>query len=143
MLSLDTAKKLKQAGLQWTPALHDFFFVPYQDLDERVFVISDMSVIIEAMGEENAITFNGTAEWALDYLVVSEAVWVPTETQLRAMLEKKLVQLGGRQPVVTLMTNHDGYVCEIRYRGETLRFDDFGACEAYGLALVYVLGHEH
>ena len=70
MISIATARQLKKAGLQWTPAEHDFFAIPYNDLDEQVFVISDMSVLVEAMGNEMTITFNGTMEWALDHLVV-------------------------------------------------------------------------
>jgi len=51
MLSLNTANKLKEHGLEWKPAEHDFFFIPFRGLDERVFIISDMSIIVERMGE--------------------------------------------------------------------------------------------
>jgi hypothetical protein len=139
MLSLSTASKLKQAGLQWQPAEHDAFFIPFHDLDERVFVISDMSVIVEAMGDEQAITFNGTAEWALDYLVLTDAIWVPSESQLRELLEQALVQRGEEQPVLALSTTTDGYRCTIRYNNELMQFDDFGASEAYAAALLFVL----
>lgn len=139
MLSLDTATKLKNAGLEWHPTEHDAFFIPMPDLDERVFVISDMSVIVEMMGDDKAITFNGTAEWALDYLVLTEAVWVPSETQLRAMLEEKLVWRGEAQPVLTLSSTSDGYFCEINFKQERCRFDAFGASEAYAAALLHVL----
>ena len=139
MLSLDTALKLKEAGLDWQPAEHDAFFIPMPDLDERVFLISDMSVIVEMMGDDKAITFNGTAEWALDYLVLTEAVWVPNETQLRGLLEEKLVQRGESQPVLTLASTSDGYFCEISFKKERPRFDAFGASEAYAAALLHVM----
>lgn len=139
MISLDTANKLKTAGLPWTPQLHDFFFVPFQDLDERVFVISDMSVIIEKMGADSAITFNGTAEWAMDYLIVADAVWVPTESQIRAILEARLVERGEAQPVMSLQATSDGYICEISYEGSRRRFEAFGASEAYAAALLFLL----
>ena len=139
MLSLDTATKLKQAGLEWQPAEHDAFFIPMPDLDERVFVISDMSVIVEMMGDDQAITFNGTAEWALDYLVLTEAVWVPSETQLRGLLEEKLVQRGEEQPVLMLGSTSDGYFCEISFKKDRQRFDAFGASEAYAAALLHVM----
>lgn len=139
MISISTAQALKQAGLEWTPADHDFFTVPYGDLDEQVFVISDMSVMVEMMGEEQAITFNGTAEWALDSLVVAEAIWIPREEQLLDALERVLVQRGETQPVLTLATTSDGYKCEIRYKDELHSFEAFGAAEAYAAALLHVL----
>src|SRR5687768_9602314 len=95
MISIATARQLKKAGLKWTPAEHDFFAIPYNELDEQVFVISDMSVLVEAMGNEMTITFNGTMEWALDHLVVGEALWIPTEAQVRDQLEQRLVARGG------------------------------------------------
>lgn len=139
MLSLDTAKKLKKNGLQWTPQDGDSFFIPFHDLDEQVYLISDMSVLVEQMGEEQAITFNGTAEWALDHLVLGDAVWVPREDQLRELLEKQLVERGESQPVLTLSTTSDGYHCQIRWEGALQSFEDFGASEAYGKALLYLL----
>lgn len=139
MLSLDTAQRLKAAGLIWSPQLYDFFFVPMPDLDERVFVISDMSVIVEEMGLEQAITFNGAAEWALDYLVVAEVVWMPTESQLRDILEKRLVEANVPQPALTLSTTRDGYACEIQTEAGARRFEAFGAGEAYAEALLHIL----
>ena len=46
MLSLNTARALRQVGLVWKPAEFDFFAVPDRDLDERVFVISDMPAAV-------------------------------------------------------------------------------------------------
>ncbi|HLA43086.1 MAG TPA: hypothetical protein VJZ27_06605 [Aggregatilineales bacterium] len=139
MLSLDTSIRLKKAGLEWKPSDHDFFFIPYQELDEHVYVISEMTVVVERMGGKDAIMFNGASEWALDYLVLTEAVWRPSESQLRECLEKKLVERSEEQPVLTLSTTHDGYACEIRFAGENLRFETFSADEAYGNALLHVL----
>jgi hypothetical protein len=139
MLSISTAQQLKRAGLEWSPREHDFFAIPYTGLDERYFVISDMSVIVEIMGNDQAITFNGTAEWALDYLIVAEAIWIPQEEQLRDLLEKQLVRRGETQPVLTLFTTSDGYNCQIRFQGESLDFEAFGASEAYAAALLHVL----
>ena len=34
----------------------------------------------------NTITFHGSIEWAVDYVVLTEAVWLPSETQLRDLL---------------------------------------------------------
>lgn len=139
MLSLDTAKKLKAAGLEWTPAKHDFFYIPVPDLDEQVYVISDMSVIVEGLAGDDVITFNGVVEWALDSMVVGEAVWIPREEQLRGLLEKILIDQGERQPVLTLTTTYDGYACSIQHQGTTQLFEAFGASEAYGAALLHVI----
>ena len=77
MLSLSTARKLKDAGLHWQPALHDFFALPERGMDDRVFVLSDMSVDIALLKGHSIVTFNGTSEWALDYELMSEAIWLP------------------------------------------------------------------
>lgn len=139
MISIETALKLKKAGLEWQPQENDFFAIPFRELDERVFVISDMTVIVEILQGQNAITFNGAAEWALDYLIVTEAIWIPREDQLRSELERRLVQRGELQPVVSLFTTSDGYTCEIQSKGEKQRFEDFGASECYAAALLHVL----
>lgn len=142
MLSLDTALKLREAGLQWNPAQYDFFYLPFQDLDEQIFSINEMAVVVEVVNQVKAITFNGSSEWALDYVVLADAVWLPSEAQLRELLEKRLVMRGEAQPVLTLFTTSDGYCCEICFKGEKLRFEAFGASEAYGAALLHVLSAE-
>ncbi|NJL94945.1 MAG: hypothetical protein HC915_15105 [Anaerolineae bacterium] len=108
-------------------------------MDERYFVISDISVLVEEMNQQAAITFNGTAEWALDYLIVADAVWVPSEAQLRALLEQRLMLAGGAQPLIMLSTTSDGYRCSIQWGPEIHHFDAFGAGEAYAAALLAVL----
>jgi hypothetical protein len=86
-----------------------------------------------------AITFNGTAEWALDYLVLTEAIWVPHEAQLRGELEERLVKAGGDQPVLTLATTSDGYTCQIMHGKDPHAFEAFVADEAYAAALLFIL----
>lgn len=139
MISIETALKLKTAGLDWQPQENDFFAIPFRELDERVFVISDMTVVVEILNGQNAITFNGAAEWAMDYLIVTDAIWIPREDQLRGLLEKRLVERGEAQPVLTLLTTSDGYTCEIQFKGEKRAFEDFGASECYAAALLFVL----
>jgi hypothetical protein len=137
MIALSLARELKRSGLAWTPTACDFFGIPDRGLDDKVFVISDMLVNLALIGNEAAVTFQGSVEWALDYLVVSELVWLPTEAQLREQIEQYLP--GEPQPVVRLSRTTVGYTCEIRYRGEHLAFEAFGASEAYAEALRYVL----
>ena len=42
MLSIETARALRAAGLVWEPAEFDTFIIPDRDLDERQFVINEM-----------------------------------------------------------------------------------------------------
>jgi hypothetical protein len=137
MLALSTAQRLRAAGLIWTPALHDFFALPDRGLDDRVFVLSDMSVDMELLKGQSIVTFNGTSEWALDYELTSEVVWMPTEEQLRGALERRLAP--GELPPLKLIHAPDGYWCEIRLAGQSLSFRATEASEAYAEALLYVL----
>lgn len=137
MLSLTLAEELKKTGLAWTPAKLDFFAIPERGLDDGVYVISDMTVLVEVLNGQLAVTFHGAVEWALDHMLIAELVWLPTETQLREQLEQRLV--GEPEPALQLSSAADGYRCEIHFRGEQLIFEAFGASEAYGLALLRLL----
>ena len=126
----------KAAGLAWTPELHDLFAIPDRGLDDRVFVISDVSVDVELLKGQSIVTFNGISEWAMDYEVISEVVWMPTEEQLRQQLERRLAN---GSPAIKLTRAPDGYWCEIQWEGRSLAFRDADANEAYAEALRYVL----
>ncbi|HCB04760.1 MAG TPA: pilus assembly protein CpaE [Nocardioides bacterium] len=94
MLSLDLALALRDAGVVWQPAPGDAFVVPDRDLDEHVFVLSDMVVqTVQPPEGPPILAFNGTTEWALDSLEAHEAVWLPREDQLRALLGRAFVRL--------------------------------------------------
>ena len=87
MLTLDLARSLSAAGLHWTPTRGDRFHVPDRDLDDAVFVLSDMVIeSVRAPDGRELLAFNGTTEWALDSLEASEALWLPREEQLRTAL---------------------------------------------------------
>jgi hypothetical protein len=94
MISLALAVQLKEAGLVWQTTPYDFFGIPERDMDDRIFVISDMMVTMELLQGWPAITFHGTAEWASDYLWTHEAIWLPTEEQLRHELTRLLAEKG-------------------------------------------------
>jgi hypothetical protein len=140
LISLSLAQQLKAAGLAWTPALHDFFGIPERTLDDHVFVINDITVFVERLLGHPVVTFHGTPEWALDYELIAELVWLPTEAQLRELLEERL--LGERNPRLTLSSTTYGYRCEIQFQGQMLSFEAFGASEAYAAALLHVLSSE-
>jgi len=140
MVPLTLAQKLKEAGLSWTPAKNDFFAIPNRGFDDTVFVISDMTTLLEKVYGQLSVTFYGVAEWALDHIMVAELVWLPTEAQVRELLEQHLV--GQNEPALTLTSTSTGYRCQIRWQEQLLAFEAFGAAEVYGLALCHLLETE-
>lgn len=137
MVSLEIAKQLKAAGLLWQPVMHDFFAIPDRGLDHERFVISDMTVYVELLRGWPIATFHGTSEWALDYIYLQELVWMPSEGQIRELLESQLA--GEPQPSVHLFTATEEHRCEIHFQGHVLTFTAVDASDAYASALLYVL----
>ncbi len=137
MISLTLAQQLKKSGLRWKINKNDFFAVPDRGLDDSVFVISDMTVMVEVVSGALAVTFHGAVEWALDHVEVTELVWLPREEQLREMLEQLLI--GQPEPILVLFSIADGYRCEVQFQEQFLAFEAFGASDAYGQALLYIL----
>ncbi len=86
MITLELAERLREAGLIWSPSAGDRFVVPDRDLDDEVFVVSDMVVEIHQRPSGQILGFNGTTEWALDSLKVDQVLWLPREEQLRERL---------------------------------------------------------
>ena len=136
MIPLALALELKEAGLVWQTKLHDFFAIPDRDLNDRIFVLSDVMATMSLLRGWPAVMFHGTAEWALDYILTHEVVWMPTEGQLRQELEK---MLRGEDHFDQLSSSADGYECRIVYQGESLVFTAVSAAEAYAAALLQIL----
>lgn len=137
MISLSLAEQLKHAGLAWQPALHDFFAIPGTGLEYRVFVVSDMTIDVQRLLGEQIITFNGAVEWSLDYIMMGDVVWMPTEAQLRESLQERLP--GNKQALLRLDCWSNSYRCHVTYQDQLHHFDAPDASEAYGLALLYLL----
>jgi hypothetical protein len=92
VITRDLASQLRDAGLVWTPRKGDRFAVPDRDLDDEVFVISDMVIENLRLPQgQQLLAFNGTTEWALDSLEAADAVWLPREDQLRELLGEAFV----------------------------------------------------
>jgi hypothetical protein len=85
VISLELAVRLRRAGLDWTPAPGDRFALPDRGIDE-VFVLSNMTIQVYELPLGSVIGFNGTTEWALDDVDKDEAIWLPSEEQLRDRL---------------------------------------------------------
>ena len=127
VLPVPLALRLRDAGLRWKPAPGDRFAVPDRDLDDEVFVLSNMVIAVHDLPEGPMIGFNGTTEWAMDDLEQSEAIWLPREDQLRELL--------GRTFHMLERTGTD-YRVELTVGGRRCAFDAPTAEEAYGVALL-------
>jgi hypothetical protein len=91
VITVELARRLREAGLSWTPAPGDRFVMAdpaVRDgagLDD-VFVVSQMTVDIADTPTGPLIRFNGTTEWALDSVEQDDVIWLPREEQLRERL---------------------------------------------------------
>jgi hypothetical protein len=93
VLSVAIARRLRNAGLSWTPQRGDRFVVADRDMDDDVFVLSDMTIEVHRYPGGPVIGFNGTTEWALDSVDQQDALWIPAEHQLRELLGAAFVRL--------------------------------------------------
>ena len=94
VISRELAADLREAGLVWAPAKGDWFVIPDHGLDTLEFVISDMVIETRRMAlDRQMLAFNGTTEWAMDTLAASEALWLPREDPLRAVLGEAFIGL--------------------------------------------------
>ncbi|MFC6161087.1 pilus assembly protein CpaE [Kribbella sp. NPDC058693] len=93
MITIEQAGRLRKAGVLWAPAAGDRFVVPDRDMDDDVFVVSDMTVEVHDYQGSKVIGFNGTTEWALDSIEQREVIWLPREEQLRAILGDRFTSL--------------------------------------------------
>ncbi|MFT5194844.1 MAG: hypothetical protein ACI9EW_001299 [Cellvibrionaceae bacterium] len=134
-LTLETAQQLKKAGIDWKPLTHDFFSIPDVEMDDKVFALSDMTISMEVLHGYHAITFVGSVEWALDFVYHSDAVWLPTESQLRNMIVSRL----GDAPSMMLQTSIGGYVVTLKSESGRRMFEGATAIEAYAAALLGLL----
>lgn len=133
MISLRLALRLREAGLRWTPRPGDRFILPNKEMDDDVFVLSEMTIEVYQFGTERVIGFNGTTEWALDSIEQQEAVWLPSEDQLRDKLAgtfRRLERDGDRHRVV------------IEVVGREVAAEHEDPAEAYGLALLHLITGE-
>ncbi len=93
MLRLDLARELTDHCLVWWPQRGDRFVVRDRDMDEEVFVVSDLTVDVQEVPSGVVLGFNGTTEWALDSLKTEQVLWLPREDQLREALGGRLARL--------------------------------------------------
>ncbi|MCB7135204.1 pilus assembly protein CpaE [Cellulosimicrobium marinum] len=127
MISWDLALALRDAGLRWSPASGDRFRLLATGPGGDLFTVSDMTIEPHEFDTGVILGFNGTTEWALDSVALEDALWHPTEGQLRDLL---------RSTFRALRRTSDGYVVEVEILGAPRTFDDADPAGAYGRALL-------
>ena len=130
MISLALARRLRDGGLRWDPAPSDQFIVADSEMDEEVFTLADMTIDVHDYPDGRLIGFNGTVEWALDSVEARNAIWLPSEGQLRE-------RLGGT--FRRLERNGHGWRVVLEVAGREVVRQDTNAADAYGLALLHLL----
>lgn len=137
MISLEMARQLREAGLSWRPTERDTFALADHDMDDQVFVVSPLPAIVQIFQGQPAIAFQASPEWALDYVMLSQVLWLPTEYQLRSALVSYVAADGP----LSLERVSDGYRCTIGLGGTSQSFDGHDAETAYAYALIAALIH--
>jgi hypothetical protein len=130
MISTALARALHDSGLRWRPEVGDAFRIDHVEADADVFYLSDMTVEAHELATGTELGFNGTTEWALDSVGIDEALWLPTESQLRVLLGSGFVSLASRGGT---------YRVDFRLGGEILEFVADVAEDAYARALLALL----
>jgi hypothetical protein len=130
MISTELARALHDSGLEWHPAVGDAFRIDRIEVDAEVFYLSDMTVEAHELPTGIQLGFNGTTEWALDSVAIEDALWLPSESQLRELLGAAFVGL-----------EYDGVVFRVRARiaADPREFGAEVAEDAYARALLTIL----
>jgi hypothetical protein len=129
VISVSLAQRLRDAGLRWEPEPGDKFMLPGLDMDDEVFVLSNMVVDVHDFPGGRFLGFNGTVEWALDSVQQERALWLPNESQLRE-------RLGGT--FVRLERDGNAYSVVLRIGDREMQVRDEVPAEAYGHALLHL-----
>jgi hypothetical protein len=127
MISVELARRLKDAGLAWKPASGDRFVVADRGMDAEVFVVSQLTIELRDTPAGPMFQFNGTTEWALDSVEQAAVVWLPHEAQLRAALGSGFRRL---EPI------GDGWAVTVERDGREVRHVDIDSECAYARALL-------
>ncbi len=130
MITTSLARALRDSGLAWNPRTGDAFRIDRVEVDGELFVLSDMIVEAHEFPTGTVLGFNGTTEWALDSVDIGDALWMPSEAQLRELLGGAFVALSARDEGFRVVATVDGLLRE---------FDGADAADAYARALLAVL----
>ena len=131
MISVESARVLREAGLRWHPVSGDSFRIERPDFESDVFTVSEMTIEAHEFDTGTILGFNGTTEWALDSLALEHALWLPREDQLRELLQGSFRALRRLEKA--------RYRVELDLAGESRGFEAADAADAYGAALLSLL----
>ena len=130
MISTESALALRDAGLVWRPRAGDRFQLDEPEFEADVFTVSEMTIEARSYSTGTILAFNGTTEWALDSVALHDALWLPTEEQLREMLR------GGFRMLRRLA---DTYEVEVVIGDERRTFQHPEPSDVYALAVLELL----
>ncbi|GAB2704328.1 hypothetical protein BKA24_001381 [Microbacterium marinum] len=130
MISTDLARELRASGLVWRPQSGDRFQLDEPEFEADVYTVSEMTVEARSYPTGDLLAFNGTTEWALDSVALEDALWLPSEAQLREML---------RGAFRSLTRLPDIHVVEIEVDGLRHRFPHPEPADAYAHAVLLLL----
>jgi len=130
MISIALARALRDSGLAWHPTVGDAFCIDRIEADADVFYLSDLTVEAHEFSTGTVLGFNGTTEWALDSVAIEDALWLPSEAQLRELLGPAFVSLGAASNEFKVVAAIDGSRREFR---------DAIAPDAYARAVIDLL----
>ncbi|HEY0737354.1 MAG TPA: hypothetical protein VGD69_20725 [Herpetosiphonaceae bacterium] len=139
MIDPQLAQQLKDAGLEWQPTKRDNFMIPGGELSNEVFTLNDLTILVQPVNGEYTVMFHGSAEWALDNVLLADVVWLPSEAQLRDAIQ---FRLRGDTPELMLIWNPVGYRCAINHLNDEYAFEGETAERAYAYALLFLLNRE-
>ncbi|MEV8023715.1 MULTISPECIES: hypothetical protein [Microbacterium] len=131
MISTDLARELRASGLTWRPRSGDRFQLDEPEFEADVYTVSEMTVEARSYPTGDLLAFNGTTEWALDSVALEDALWLPSEAQLRELL---------RGTFRALRRLPDTHEVEIEVDAAPHRFRHPEPADAYGQALLFLLG---
>jgi hypothetical protein len=127
VIRVELARALKALGVPWSPVPGDRFVVPDREMDDDVFVVSDMTIEVHDLPSGRILGFNGTTEWALDSMASDSVLWLPREEQLRTLLGERFHSLLREGDTWTVVVSRDG---------ERQSFTDPDVESAYALAVL-------
>ena len=130
MISLPLARALRTAGLRWKPQSGDRCAIDETEVGDAVFTVSDMTVEAHEYPSGTVLGFNGTTKWALDSVSLDDALWLPSEAQLREIL---------RGAFRSLSVEGDQFRVDIVFRNEAASFEAESAADAYGEAVLHLV----
>jgi hypothetical protein len=130
MISTPLARALRDSGLVWHPAAGDAFRIDLVEVDDETFYLSDMTVEAHTLVTGTELGFNGTTEWALDSVAIEDALWLPSESQLRIALGRAFRSLIATGGLIRVTADIDGVSTD---------FDAELAEDAYARALIELL----